>query len=81
MLESGNVVADARARVPVAAADRGRRRHGGPGFGDDRIVVNLTVWASVEDVADFAYRNPDHLAVLRRRREGFRRLSRAHQVL
>ena len=51
------------------------------GFGDDRIVVNLRVWTSVEDVADFAYRNPDHLAVLRRRREGFRRLSRAHQVL
>lgn len=51
------------------------------GFGDDRIIVNLTVWASVEDLADFVYRDPEHVAVLRRRREGFRRLGRCHQVL
>lgn len=51
------------------------------GFGDERIVVNLSVWASIEDLADFAYRNPAHLAVLRRRREGFRRLGQASQVL
>lgn len=51
------------------------------GFGDDQIIVNLTVWASVEDLADFAYRDPGHVAVLRRRRDGFRRLGRAHQVL
>jgi hypothetical protein len=50
------------------------------GFGDDRIVVNMSVWASIEDLADFAYRNPAHLAVLRRR-EGFRRLGQAHQAL
>ncbi|RZQ61043.1 DUF3291 domain-containing protein [Amycolatopsis suaedae] len=50
-------------------------------FGDDRIIVNMSVWASIEALADFAYRNPDHLAVLRRRREGFERIGQAHMVL
>lgn len=50
-------------------------------FGDDRIIVNLTVWESIEALADFAYRDDEHVAVLRRRREGFRRLGQAHQVL
>lgn len=50
-------------------------------FDDDRLIVNMSVWASLEDLADFVYRDPDHLAVLRRKREGFRRLGRAHQVL
>ncbi|WP_433288822.1 DUF3291 domain-containing protein [Pseudonocardia sp. CA-142604] len=51
------------------------------GFGDDRIIVNMTVWASLEALGDFVYRNPAHLAVLQRKREGFSRLGQAHQVL
>ena len=39
-------------------------------FGDDSLIVNLTVWQSVEALADFAYRS-DHKEVLRRRREWF----------
>ena len=50
-------------------------------FGDDRLIVNMSVWASIETLADFAYRDPAHLAVLRRKRESFRRLGRPHAVL
>jgi hypothetical protein len=40
-------------------------------FDDPDIIVNLTVWESVESLADFAFRNRNHLGVLRRRREWF----------
>jgi hypothetical protein len=39
-------------------------------FGDDLEIVNLTVWASIEDLADFTYRT-GHVEFLRRRREFF----------
>jgi hypothetical protein len=37
---------------------------------DDDTIVSLTVWASVEALADFAYRT-DHVSFLHRRREWF----------
>jgi heme-degrading monooxygenase HmoA len=40
-------------------------------FGDDRLTINLTVWRSVDHLAAFAYRQPTHRAVMRRRREWF----------
>lgn len=39
-------------------------------FEDDLEIVNLTVWASVEALADFAYRT-GHVELLRRRRVWF----------
>jgi hypothetical protein len=42
-------------------------------FDDDRIIVNMSVWESVDDLAEFVYRS-DHVSVLRRRREWFDRL-------
>ncbi|MEA2145579.1 MAG: hypothetical protein QOG59_1166 [Solirubrobacteraceae bacterium] len=51
------------------------------GFGDDpRLIINLTVWESLEAMRDFVYRNPQHVAVMRRRREWFERLD-LHAVL
>ncbi|KAA1036562.1 DUF3291 domain-containing protein [Pseudonocardia sp. EV170527-09] len=50
-------------------------------FGDDRLIVNMSVWASVEALADFVYRDPAHVAVLRRKRESFVRLGEMHQAL
>ena len=44
------------------------------GFGDDRVVINLTVWESLAALRAFAYSNRAHLEVLRRRREWFERL-------
>lgn len=43
------------------------------GFGNDRMIVNLSVWESVDLLADFVYRS-GHLAVMRRRREWFDRI-------
>ena len=43
-------------------------------FGDDRLIVNMSVWASLEALRAFAYGNRAHLAVLRRRREWFERM-------
>jgi len=39
-------------------------------FDDERMILNLTVWESVEALADFVYRT-GHRAFLRRRREWF----------
>jgi hypothetical protein len=43
-------------------------------FGDDRLIVNMSVWESLETLRAFVYRDAAHLAVLRRRREWFERL-------
>lgn len=49
------------------------------GFDDDRIIVNMSVWESVDQLADFVYRS-GHVAVMRRRREWFDRI-RMYMVL
>lgn len=80
-LEPVNAVADAapgfRWRLQTQDGDATAIR----AFGDDRLIVNMTVWASLEALGDFVYRNPAHAAVLRRRRESFERLAEAHQAL
>ena len=48
-------------------------------WGDD-VIVNLTVWESVESLHSFVYA-PAHVAVLRRRREWFAAMGSAHLVL
>jgi Domain of unknown function (DUF3291) len=49
-------------------------------FDDDRILVNLSVWASVEALWNFVYASR-HLDLLRRRREWFHGLADAHLAL
>ena len=49
-------------------------------FGDDRLVVNMSVWESVEALRGFAY-GEAHAAVLRRRREWFTRLGEPETAL
>ena len=39
-------------------------------FGDDLEIVNLSVWSSIEALADFTYRS-GHVELLRRRRDFF----------
>jgi hypothetical protein len=58
-----------------------------PGFEADAagapggIVINMSVWETVEDLAAFAYGEPLHLAVLRRRREWFERMDRVYAAV
>ncbi len=42
-------------------------------FGDDRLIVNMSVWESIDDLAAFVYRSA-HVEVMRRRREWFERM-------
>ncbi|WOE74702.1 DUF3291 domain-containing protein [Alterisphingorhabdus coralli] len=36
---------------------------------DPRLAINMSLWTDVEALGAFVYRNPDHLAFMRRRRE------------
>jgi len=47
---------------------------------DGGILINMSVWETVESLAAFVY-GPEHLAVLRRRREWFQRLKEAYTAL
>lgn len=49
-------------------------------FDDELMIVNLTVWESIEALRAFTY-GTRHVDVLRRRREWFERLTEAHMVL
>ena len=47
---------------------------------DDLMLVNMSVWKSVEALYEFVYESP-HLAVMRRRREWTTRLDEQHLCL
>jgi hypothetical protein len=50
------------------------------GFGDDRLIVNLSVWESLTALASFVY-GGEHVGVMRRRREWFVPMREAFTVL
>lgn len=41
---------------------------------DPRLIVNMSVWTDLEALTAFVYRQPDHLGVMRRRREWFEKI-------
>jgi hypothetical protein len=47
---------------------------GVPVFDDDSLIVNMSVWESIEALRAFVYTAPAHLAVMKRRREWFSRM-------
>lgn len=40
-------------------------------FDDPKVVVNMSVWQSMEALSAFVYRNKEHRAIMRRRAEWF----------
>jgi len=50
-------------------------------FDDDRFIVNMSVWESVEALAEFVFRNAEHRAVLQNRNKWFHKIAEAHTVL
>jgi hypothetical protein len=56
------------------------RAFGWDAAGSAGVLVNMSVWESVEALAAFAYGGP-HLAVLRRRREWFERMRESYSAL
>lgn len=79
-LEPVNAVADASPgfvwRLQTEDGDATAVR----GFGDDRLIVNMSVWESLEALGDFVFGDA-HVAVMRRRREWFHRLRSVYTVL
>ena len=49
-------------------------------FDDPNIAVNMSVWRDMASLADFVYRNEEHLAIMRRRNEWFEK-TKIHLVL
>ena len=49
-------------------------------FEDESLIVNLTVWESIEALSNFAYRGA-HKAVMRHRREWFEKMDEAYLAL
>ncbi len=49
-------------------------------FDDDRIIVNMSVWKSIEQLRAFSYAGP-HADILRRRRDWFDKLERVALAL
>jgi hypothetical protein len=49
-------------------------------FNDDKILVNMSVWETVDDLKNFAYRS-DHVEVFMKRAKWFERLPVAHTAL
>ena len=47
---------------------------------DGGIIINMSVWETVEALAAYVY-GPTHVAVLRRRREWFKRIALAYAAL
>ena len=49
-------------------------------LGDDWLIVNMSVWESLEALRDYVYRSP-HAHVLRRRQEWFVKMVETHVAL
>jgi len=47
---------------------------------DELVIVNMSVWASIEALADYVYRS-DHTGFMRRRRDWFERYATAYLAL
>jgi hypothetical protein len=41
---------------------------------DPQLLVNMSVWTDIDALAGFVYRNSDHLAFMRRRKEWFEKI-------
>ncbi|WP_437669400.1 DUF3291 domain-containing protein [Sorangium sp. So ce131] len=70
-LDPVNALADAAPGFVWRLKEYGGNATAVRAFGDDRILVNMSVWESAEALSDFVFRNPEHAAVMRRRREWF----------
>jgi len=49
-------------------------------FDDPNVIVNLSVWADVQSLINFVYRNDEHKSIMRRRKEWFDKID-FHMVL
>lgn len=80
LLEPVNALADSQPGFVWRLQTESGDATGIRAFGDDRLIVNMSVWESVEALWEFVY-DGGHLEVMRRRREWFSRMAESHMVL
>lgn len=49
-------------------------------YGDERVIVNISVWESAQALRDFAYHS-EHVQFLKRRKEWFLPMDKPHMTL
>lgn len=49
-------------------------------FDDDFIIVNMSVWKSIDDLFNYVYKS-DHLAFFKRRQEWFHKMTEAYMAM
>ena len=69
-LDGVNALAEVSPGFVWRLQDEGGNATGIKPFDDDLEIINLTVWESIDALADFTYRS-DHVDFLRRRRDFF----------
>jgi hypothetical protein len=79
LLEPVNALADAAPGFVWRLQDESGDATSIKAFGDERLIVNMSVWENLDALWRFVY-DSEHLAVMRRRREWFERL-RMHLAL
>ena len=79
-LDSVNALADAALGFVWRLQDEAGNATSFRAYDDERLIVNLSVWESIEALWEFVYAGR-HLDVMRRRREWFQRLPESHLVL
>jgi heme-degrading monooxygenase HmoA len=80
-LDAVNALADASPGFVWRLQDEAGNATGIRAFGDDRLIVNMSVWESLEDLRAFVYGTDAHRQVLKRRREWFEHMEDAFLVL
>ena len=73
-LEPVNALADASPGFVWRLQDESGDATGIKAFGDDRLIVNMSVWESLEALRAFVYTS-GHVEYMRRRREWFDKLA------
>lgn len=80
LLEPVNALADRTPGFVWRLVEEGRPDATGMRPAGADVIVNFSVWESMEALWDFVYRSA-HLETMRRRREWFRRHAEAHLVM
>jgi hypothetical protein len=79
-LEPVNALADAAPGFVWRLADESGDATSIRAFDDDRLIINMSVWQTIEDLWRFVY-DGGHLEVMRRRREWMIRLAESDLAL
>ena len=79
-LDHVNAVAEAQPDFIWRFTDDGNDAIDVQAFDDPNMIVNMSVWTDMDALSAFVYRNEEHLAIMRRRREWFKKI-RTHMVL